>query len=170
VDPDPVEVERFLAMEASGWKGEAGTALAADPAHAAFFAELCRRLGRGGGLELSVLRCAGRTLAMTVVLIGRTARYAFKVAIDEDFRKQAPGTHLIVHVTENPPPGAPLPLDSCADPDNELLNGLLPDRRELVSLALARPGARAGVRRTALRVAGGRLAASDPAERSAATG
>jgi hypothetical protein len=52
-------------------------------------------------------------------------------------------------------------MDSCSDPDSELLNRLYPDRRELVSLALARPGVRAGVLKTAVRMAGAR---HDPGE------
>ena len=33
--------EDFMTLEASGWKGAAGTALRSNPAHAAYFSELC---------------------------------------------------------------------------------------------------------------------------------
>jgi hypothetical protein len=100
------------------------------------------------------LRCAGRTLAMATILVARESRYAFKIAFDEEFRKQSPGTQLIVELTENPPDGVAHYMDSCAASDNEFMNNLWPDLRSLVSVALARPGVRAGVLKRALRIAG----------------
>ena len=101
-------------------------------------------------------------LAMATMLTAGDCRYAFKVAFDEEFRKQAPGAQLIVEVAENPPADAAAFVDSCSDPDNETLNRLWPDRRALVSVVLARPGVRAGVIKRALRVAGA-VRASDAA-------
>jgi CelD/BcsL family acetyltransferase involved in cellulose biosynthesis len=158
LEPDDKTLREFLEMEASGWKGEAGTAFAARSTHAAFFSELCRRFAGLGRLELTAMRCAGRTLAMATMLTARDCRYAFKLAFDEEFRKQAPGAQLIVEVAENPPAGAAAFVDSCSDPGNETLNRLWPDRRALVSIVLARPGVRAGVIKRALRVAGVRAA------------
>ena len=59
-----------------------------------------------------------------------------------------------MELTENPPDGGAHYMDSCADSDNEIMNSLWPDRRSLVSVALARPGVRAGVMKRALRIAG----------------
>ena len=161
VEPDGQALEEFLRLEASGWKGEAGTAFAAEATHAAFFTELCHRFAGLGRLELTAMRCGGRTLAMATMLTARDCRYAFKIAFDEEFRKQAPGTQLIVEVAENPPNGAAAFADSCSDPDNDTLNRLWPDRRKLVSVVLSRPGVRAGVIKRALRVAG--VSAADAA-------
>ena len=154
VEPDDQAIQEFLRLEASGWKGEAGTAFAAQATHAAFFTELCHRFAAHGRLELTAMRCGGRNLAMATLLAARDCRYAFKVAFDEEFRKQAPGAQLIVQVAENPPDGAAAFVDSCSDPDNETLNRLWPDRRRLVSVVLSRPGVRAGVIKRALKVAG----------------
>jgi hypothetical protein len=45
-------VERFLELEASGWKGRAGTAMAADPGHRAFLERICTQAHpRGLGVE-----------------------------------------------------------------------------------------------------------------------
>ncbi len=121
------------------------------PASSPSCAAASRRQGR---VELMALRCAGRTLAMATILVARESRYAFKIAFDEEFRKQSPGTQLIVELTENPPDGQAHYMDSCADSDNEFMNSLWPDRRSLVSVALARPGVRAGVMKRALRIAG----------------
>ncbi|MBN1529063.1 MAG: GNAT family N-acetyltransferase [Thermoleophilaceae bacterium] len=152
--PDDETIARFLELEAGGWKGEAGTALASRESHAEFFAEMCRRFGRAGRIEIVSMSCAGRVVAMATMLRSGDCRYAFKIAIDEEFRKQAPGAQLIVELAEHPPEGAAAFMDSCSAPDNETMNRLWPDRRELVTVVLARPGVRAGVMKRALRVAG----------------
>ena len=154
LEPDDQAIGQFLELEGSGWKGDAGTAVAAESGHAEFFADLCRRFAASGRLELTAMRCAGHTLAMATMLNARDCRYAFKLAFNEEFRKQAPGAQLIVEVAENPPASmGGSYLDSCADASNETLNRLWPDRRSLVSVVLARPGVRAGVIKRALRVA-----------------
>jgi CelD/BcsL family acetyltransferase involved in cellulose biosynthesis len=152
--PDDETIARFLDLESGGWKGEEGTALASQPGHAEFFADLCRRFGRDGRMEIVAMSCAGRVVAMATMLRSGDCRYAFKIGIDEEFRKQAPGAQLIVELAERPPDGAPAFLDSCSAPDNDTMNRLWPDRRELVTAVLARPGVRAGVMKQALRVAG----------------
>jgi CelD/BcsL family acetyltransferase involved in cellulose biosynthesis len=154
VEPGEEAVARFLELEGGGWKGDEGTALASQASHADFFAEMCRRFGRDGRLELVSMSCAGRVVAMATMLRSGDCRYAFKIAIDEEFRKQAPGAQLIVELAERPPDGSPAFLDSCSAPDNDVMNRLWPDRRELVTAVLARPGVRAGVMKRALKVAG----------------
>jgi CelD/BcsL family acetyltransferase involved in cellulose biosynthesis len=154
VEPGDEAIARFLELEGGGWKGEEGTALASQPRHAEFFAEMCRRFGRAGRLELVSMSCAGHVVAMATMLCSGDCRYAFKLGFDEEFRKQAPGAQLIVELAERPPEGAPAFLDSCSAPDNDVMNRLWPDRRELVTAVLARPGVRAGVMKRALKVAG----------------
>jgi CelD/BcsL family acetyltransferase involved in cellulose biosynthesis len=154
VEPDDETMARFLALEASGWKGEAGTALASQTAHAEFFTDMCRRFAAEGRLELVSMSCGDRVVAMATMLTAADSRYAFKLAIDEEFRKQAPGAQLIVELAENPQADATGFLDSCSAPDNETMNRLWPDRRELVTAVLARPGVRAGVIKRALSLAG----------------
>lgn len=36
---EPTRADEFIQLEASGWKGRAGTAFGSDPAHAEFFRE-----------------------------------------------------------------------------------------------------------------------------------
>ena len=59
---------------------------------------------------------------MATMLAARDSRYAFKIAFDEEFRKQAPGAQLIVELTEHPRTARPSYMDSCADPSNEIMN------------------------------------------------
>jgi CelD/BcsL family acetyltransferase involved in cellulose biosynthesis len=152
-EPDEEAIGRFLALEASGWKGEAGTALASQRSHAEFFTDMCRRFGAEGRIELISMSCAGCLVAMATMLSAGDCRYAFKIAFDEEFRKQAPGAQLIVELAEGVPSEQAGLLDSCSAPNNDTMNRLWPDRRELVTVVLARPGVRAGVIKRALRVA-----------------
>ncbi|HEU0025134.1 MAG TPA: GNAT family N-acetyltransferase [Thermoleophilaceae bacterium] len=154
LEADERNIRRFLELEASGWKGNAGTAVAAQPEHAVFFADLCWRFALAGRLELTAIRCAGRTVAMATMLTSRDCRFAFKLAFDEEFRQQAPGTQLIVEVAEHCSKSDVGLIDSCSDPENDTMNRLWPDRRPLVSVVLARPGVRAGVLKRAARLAG----------------
>jgi CelD/BcsL family acetyltransferase involved in cellulose biosynthesis len=153
-EPDDDTIERFLELESGGWKGEEGTALASRRSHAEFFADICRRFGRDGRMEIVSMSGGGRVVAMATMLRSGDCRYAFKIGFDEEFRKQAPGAQLIVELAERPPDGVPAFLDSCSAPDNETMNRLWPDRRDLMTVILARPGVRAGVMKRALKVAG----------------
>ena len=51
---DPAAYERFLEIEAAGWRGSSGTgtAMACHPGHAAFFTEMCQRFASLGRLRL----------------------------------------------------------------------------------------------------------------------
>ena len=100
------------------------------------------------------MRCGGRTLAMATMLTARDCRYAFKLAFDEEFRKQAPGRPADRGGGREPPERHGRLRRLLLRPGNETLNRLWPDRRPLVSVVLARPGVRAGVIKRALRVAG----------------
>ena len=71
-------LEEFMAMEAAGWKGKAGTAFAAVPGHAAFFREVCRAFARRDRLELWAMRCGDQTLAMTTMITRGRFRFAFR--------------------------------------------------------------------------------------------
>ena len=87
-------VEEFLALEKSGWKGEAGTALACRPEHEAFARSLFAEGGGPVGVRADILRLYGRPLAISLALVvGRTA-YLLKTAFDETARSSAPGLVL----------------------------------------------------------------------------
>ena len=114
LDPGGGAVSQFLALEASGWKGEAGTAFAA--ARRTLVSSLrCAAASPGRAAWSSWPFAARAGRSPWPPLVARESRYAFKIAFDEEFRKQSPGTQLIVELTENPPNGEAHYLDSCAD-------------------------------------------------------
>lgn len=142
-DRPPEElIDRFLDLEAAGWKGHQGTALASMPGTAAFFRELVRGHAARGALQVLALQVADRLVAATVNLLDQRTVFCFKMAFDEGFQRCSPGRQL---VTENlrlfHEHGGLDYLDSCADADTELathtFNSSHPMARVLISGASA---------------------------------
>jgi hypothetical protein len=127
---DPEWIDRFLMLEESGWKGRNGTAMLSRAGHAAFFREVAASLRGAGRLQLMSLECAGSVLAIQCNVRAGDALFWFKTAYEESLARFSPGSHLAIQVAERflEADQAEL-MDSCSAPDNELLNGLLPDRR-----------------------------------------
>lgn len=139
----PRAVEAFLALEASGWKGRAGTAMASLPRHAAFLSAVCESFATRKAVQFLALRGGGRTAAMQCNFRAGEAIFCLKVAYDEQLATHAPGVQLEVAALErfrHDPHTAW--MDSCAAPDNELINRLWPQRMTLRTLVF--PGNRVG--------------------------
>jgi hypothetical protein len=85
---------RFLALEASGWKGARGTALSADPALIVFYTTLTRRLAARGWLEWHSLVVDGQLIAGHLAVRFGRAMVVTKIAYDEGFARCAPGNLL----------------------------------------------------------------------------
>jgi CelD/BcsL family acetyltransferase involved in cellulose biosynthesis len=156
---DPAAVEEFLRLEAAGWKGQAGTALACDPAHAAWFREVCAVLAAEGRLELLSLEVGDRAIAMECNFLAGEAAFEFKGAYDEEYATYLPGMQPLLHIADELPDSPIAWRDSCTVPDNALMNRLWPDRRTLSTVLVPLSG-RAG---TAALAAARRAAALAPA-------
>jgi CelD/BcsL family acetyltransferase involved in cellulose biosynthesis len=145
----------FSRLEAAGWKGRAGTALASSTRHNRFFVEVCAAFGKAGRLQMLALEGGERTVAMQCNLLAGEGLFCFKVAYDEDLAAYSPGAQLeLGAVSEFHRRDDVEWMDSCAAPDNELINRLWPDRRRIASVVVARGGrlgrsALAGVRSAA---------------------
>ena len=140
-DGEPAAVEAFLALEASGWKGEAGTAMR-SAAHAEFFRETCAGFAAAGRLQLVALTGGDRSLAMQCNLRAGDGVFCFKLGVDEEFARYSPGVQLQVDNVHLFHGDETLQwADSCADPSNQMINRLWPDRRHLVSVMVPGAGA-----------------------------
>jgi len=144
-------VADFLALESAGWKGEEGTALASDAGSAELFESMCRAFAAEGRLQLRALQAGDRALAMTCDIAADGTLFGFKSAYDESLRRFSPGVQL---QTENfgcfDRERDEELFDSCAEPDNEMINGLWPDRRTIATVVLGPGGARGALARRAL--------------------
>lgn len=92
------ELERFAALEAAGWKGAGGTAIAAHPATLAFYRGLARAGAEEGWLALRGLELDGRPVAMHLALVHRGTYSLLKPAYDEALGACSPGQLLLREV------------------------------------------------------------------------
>jgi CelD/BcsL family acetyltransferase involved in cellulose biosynthesis len=96
VATDAGPLDEFLRVEAAGWKGEGGTAVASQPGTEAFYREVAAWAERRGTLRLASLRLDGRAVAYELLLEEQGVLYDLKGGYDEGFRRFAPG-HLIAY-------------------------------------------------------------------------
>jgi hypothetical protein len=133
---DPAAIEQFLELEAAGWKGAAGTALASDPAHVAWFREVCDGLRAAGKLEVLSLEAGDRVTAMWVDFDMGEGSLHFKSAYDETLGEYRPGEQLLMHCLDTAAAGRYAWRDSATVPDNTLFNQLWPSRVTLSTVAV----------------------------------
>ena len=88
----------YMALEASGWKGEAGTSMGQDPRTAAFYRRVLDELGALGRVRINTLSIGGQYVAMQFCLVDGETLYIHKLAYDEGRSKLAPGNALLAHV------------------------------------------------------------------------
>jgi CelD/BcsL family acetyltransferase involved in cellulose biosynthesis len=103
VEP-PADLERELAdgfaVEASGWKGEAGTAIVSSPETEAFYRGIAAAFAARGELRLSRIVLDGETAAFDFTLLHGGRLYLLKTGFDERFRKLAPGLVMRLSIIE----------------------------------------------------------------------
>jgi CelD/BcsL family acetyltransferase involved in cellulose biosynthesis len=150
-DPEAIAalVEPFLRIEASGWKGEEGSAMASDPATRAFFVDVARAGASHGQFELAILAAGSQTLAMTSYFVCEGWSYGFKMGFDGGAARHAPGALLLDRLTRSLCERGIGRFDSCTVPGNDPVNRLWTGRRELMDCRVA---IGAGMRKLAVRL------------------
>ena len=100
--PDSVvkAFDEFLALEAAGWKGRRGSALACAPADAQFAKDMVAALARRGEAAIYALSLAGKPISMQVVLRSGAIAYTWKTAYDETYADFSPGMLLLEEYTK----------------------------------------------------------------------
>ncbi len=129
--------EAYLALEAAGWKGRRGTALANRPEVASFARQATLALARKGACRVLTLKTGDRAAAILICLLaGRTAT-TWKIAYDETLARFSPGAQLML---EAPPilfaDSRVLRIDSCAAPNHPMIDHLWPGRLRLTTLVI----------------------------------
>jgi CelD/BcsL family acetyltransferase involved in cellulose biosynthesis len=103
VEP-PTDLDAELAdgyrVEASGWKGEQGTAIVSNPETETFYTEVARAFERRGELRFSRIRIDGETAAFDLTLLHDGRLHLLKTGFDERFRKLAPGLVMRLSIIE----------------------------------------------------------------------
>jgi CelD/BcsL family acetyltransferase involved in cellulose biosynthesis len=101
-DPALVDAafERFVAVEAAGWKGERGSAIGCATGRTAFFRALAQRLAASGTLEWHFLTAEGRTIAGHFAARIGGSLALIKIGYDEGYARCAPGNLLFERTVE----------------------------------------------------------------------
>lgn len=131
-------LEEFLALEAAGWKGTSGTALALAPGGAGFIRDVAAVGAQAGRFAVASLRLDGRAIAAGLVaLSGRRAFYC-KTAYDESVARFSPGVLLTLDLTARllDDPGID-DADSIAVAGHPMIDRIWTERFPVCALALA---------------------------------
>lgn len=93
-DLDALLTEGFV-IEASGWKGERGTAMSSRPETSRFYREFAGLAAERGWLRLSFLRVGGHAIAFNYGIQLDDVHYAIKTGYDQRAASFSPG--LLLH-------------------------------------------------------------------------
>lgn len=98
VAPTPAQlpqlVEEAFQVEAAGWKGAHGTALATDPRRGAFFRRYTERACDKGILRMCMLRIGERAAAAQIAIESGSRFDLLRAGYDEQFSRCSPGMLL----------------------------------------------------------------------------
>ena len=84
-------IGEFLRVEASGWKGQRGSALVCNDRNRQFGTEVFTRAFERGRLVMVGLDLDGRPIARYTAFVAGEGAFVFKTAYEEEFRKFSPG-------------------------------------------------------------------------------
>ena len=131
-------VTELLVLEAAGWKGKRGTAMAADPALQSALMESCQLLGAAGKLRFWKLVLNGKPIAIMNAIVDGDQAWLGKIAYDENYAKFSPGVLLILFATEKLFAESRIKLvDSCAIPGHPMIENIWRDRIEMADVIIA---------------------------------
>ncbi len=136
-DSLPWAVE-LLALEAAGWKGRRGTALAMTHQAESAFIEACKLLGAAGKLRFWKLALNGKPIAIMHAVVEGDRAWLHKIAYDEAYAKFSPGVLLVLYATEKLFAETGLVLvDSCAIPGHPMIEHIWRDRLQVANVMVA---------------------------------
>jgi len=128
--------ERFLALEAAGWKGRNSSALACAPETARLFTETLAGAAQNGKLERLSLLVDGRPVSMLATFLSPPGAFAYKTAFDESLARFSPGVLLQrenLALLERPDIEW---CDSCAGADHPMIDHFWRERRSVGRLSV----------------------------------
>lgn len=137
-------IDAFLDVEARGWKGRAGSALASHSDTQAWFRAIIGGAADAGRLDMRALDLDEHPLAMLINFLAPPGGFSFKTAFDEDYARFSPGVLLQqanLDLLDDPTIAW---VDSCAAPDHPMIDSVWRERRALVwvNAALSAPADR----------------------------
>lgn len=137
----PAALDDFLALEASGWKGRRGTALASRPREKAFAQAAIAGAAKHGTAAIHAIRLDGKAVAMLISFRAGDTAITWKIAYDEALGRYSPGVHVMLAASEwlLAQPGIRL-IDSIAVADHPMVDHIWPDRLSVGTLVIGPKG------------------------------
>jgi len=91
----------FFTIEASGWKGKGGTAIAQRPELVGFYTQIARDAAKRGALSLGFLELSGKRIAAHLSILHAGRHFLLKLGYDEAFAEFSPGQQLVHDAIED---------------------------------------------------------------------
>ncbi|HEX4847735.1 MAG TPA: GNAT family N-acetyltransferase [Novosphingobium sp.] len=129
--------EEFLALEHSGWKGTAGSALASHHTSADMFRAAMQGAAVLGKLERLTLRLDGAPIAMLINFLTPPGSFSFKTAFDERYSRFSPGVLIQRENLDLLADPAVEWCDSCASADHPMIDHIWRERRAIGHVSIA---------------------------------
>lgn len=137
-DGADVDFRAFCDLEASGWKGDRGTALSSKQSYLSLASDAVTLLADAGKSRIFTLRLDGRPIAMALTFQDGGDAFVWKIAYDECLGQYSPGVILMQELTDRFLDDPEVKrVDSLADPNHPLINHLWRERRK-VGMIVAR--------------------------------
>lgn len=131
-------LETFLRLEASGWKGRAGTDLATASGGAAFMRDASAAGAGEGAFRVVSFTLGERVVAAGLVAVAGGRAFYVKTAYDEEFARYSPGFLLTLDLTEHLlDDPAIATADSVALADHPMIDRIWTARQGIESLCVA---------------------------------
>ena len=143
----------FLALEQSGWKGRAGSALGSAPETEAFLRAIVAGAEAAQRLDFVRLSLDGRPIAMLLNLLSPPGSFSFKIAFDEEFARFSPGVLIQLENLKILERRGIAWMDSCAVENHSMINSLWGERRTIVRVTVPLAGLRRRLAYAACRAA-----------------
>lgn len=130
-------IGEFLALEAAGWKGKAGSALASRAETVAIFRASLTGAAERGKLERLALRLDGKPIAMLATFRTPPGAFSYKTAFDESYARFSPGVQLQCENLLGLGRPEIAWTDSCAAADHPMIDHIWRERRTVGRLSIA---------------------------------
>jgi hypothetical protein len=122
----------FLALEAAGWKGRAGTAADRNADIRRFVVDAVTALAAEGKASISRLALDTHAIAAIVTLRAGDTAWCWKIAYDETFSRASPGVQILLDITEEILADATIArADSCATAGHPMIDHIWRERLAL---------------------------------------
>ena len=138
--PDDVAaaLSDFLVLEASGWKGAAGSAIVNEPAIRTFVQSAIAGLAAQSQATIDRMLLDRRAIAATVTLRSGDTAWCWKIAYSEGAARFSPGVQLICELTERLTAEPKVTRgDSCATAEHPMIDHVWRERLALSDRLIA---------------------------------